>query len=878
MITQAESGLGSSDYNYLQSQESFGAFSLEARRFFGDLVASNFTNEATRWAAWDGNDTIYYVQYGEFTTTSASLMKYVISTNTVSRLAVLNQGLNANVYRHPNVFKPAIYYKTSDNTIHIWYHAGNNTVYERYNTSGTRTSGPTTVLSGFNTLTAINYDYISYLVDFHRYMPGLDPASSGPVFTASTFQKGFGPENAFDNFFSTSWIAAATTGILTIDLSKCSLDPTTGFPSTAVLALQNAGVQISSYSITSTGSLAPRNWTFQGSNDNSSWTTLHTVTGSITWGSAETRNFTVSSPGIYKYYRLNVTLNNSGASLMIQDLTFPVTANPFIGASITTGPSGCQLAATSDTDSYIAYYNSGVSAFMLRKFTSITTNHGDICALPAMPFALDAVRNPDDGYDYVAVSTVLPGQASAGASLSQTYSFHQLKAGIMIFRVDPTLSASGGLVPVATLENIFPSTNIAEIGSIAISYTNGRLYLTAEVLSNRQIVNLVYVSEDGVNWSMGFDAGLDIGKIIATPTYTFCKGKYNGSELFGNTPASAKLDLTDLVSSALQISQSPVTQIGFTLENDDGAFDNHAWFNNQNLVILKTKVGYWPTTNGNPTPGGTKVLVSLPDTVVDSFSYRDDLPTKTVGISARDFMAFLTDYMKARQPVIISEQVVGADTYDDRVGTNYSGLSHTAIQSGGAAWSTAKGSLIYTPPTTRVQAMVIDTAAQPAEDLVNGVSQIIDFKLHDNTASRIGIVFRQWDAKNYWMAEYDANTDKVTCTVVSMGAAIATSSASAVLNWKTNITTVARSLRVEYRWHTVKVYKSDDGVTWSLLMTYTPSLTPFVTGNMFWWISAVDTWTVLQSMQTTVDYFTSLYSRSFQFYIPMSGGAGVSML
>lgn len=58
----------------------------------------------------------------------------------------------------------------------------------------------------------------------------------------------------------------------------------------------------------------PKDWTFEGSNNGTSWTTLDTQTG-ITWGTAgETKTFTFSNSTAYSYYRLNITANGGDAS------------------------------------------------------------------------------------------------------------------------------------------------------------------------------------------------------------------------------------------------------------------------------------------------------------------------------------------------------------------------------------------------------------------------------------------------------------------------------------------------------------------------------------------------------------------------------------
>ncbi len=70
-----------------------------------------------------------------------------------------------------------------------------------------------------------------------------------------------------------------------------------------------------SYSLTmvSSGFLlrCPKTWTFQGSNDNSSWTTVDTVASETGWSFGETRTFTCdTATTAYRYFRLNITANN----------------------------------------------------------------------------------------------------------------------------------------------------------------------------------------------------------------------------------------------------------------------------------------------------------------------------------------------------------------------------------------------------------------------------------------------------------------------------------------------------------------------------------------------------------------------------------------
>jgi hypothetical protein len=61
----------------------------------------------------------------------------------------------------------------------------------------------------------------------------------------------------------------------------------------------------------------PKNWTMQGSNDGSSWTTVDTVTNETSWvaGSGDIRSYACDDISTaYRYFRLNITANNGDAT------------------------------------------------------------------------------------------------------------------------------------------------------------------------------------------------------------------------------------------------------------------------------------------------------------------------------------------------------------------------------------------------------------------------------------------------------------------------------------------------------------------------------------------------------------------------------------
>jgi hypothetical protein len=64
----------------------------------------------------------------------------------------------------------------------------------------------------------------------------------------------------------------------------------------------------------------PKIWTFQGSNDGSTWTTLDTQSNQAFLTRNHANAYNIVSPAAYRYYQLDVTANNGASSLAIAEL------------------------------------------------------------------------------------------------------------------------------------------------------------------------------------------------------------------------------------------------------------------------------------------------------------------------------------------------------------------------------------------------------------------------------------------------------------------------------------------------------------------------------------------------------------------------------
>ena len=63
---------------------------------------------------------------------------------------------------------------------------------------------------------------------------------------------------------------------------------------------------------------APKDWTLEGSNNDSDWDTLDTVSGEIDWTAGEVREFFCDTQTTaYRYFRLSITNNNGDTTFIV---------------------------------------------------------------------------------------------------------------------------------------------------------------------------------------------------------------------------------------------------------------------------------------------------------------------------------------------------------------------------------------------------------------------------------------------------------------------------------------------------------------------------------------------------------------------------------
>jgi len=180
--------------------------------------------------------------------------------------------------------------------------------------------------------------------------------TSGWTADSSLNNASFPPWRAFDKSISTS--AAPNSATLTWSITLTAPDP----------------IAVHDYTIKSGGAALtnmPSAWTFQGSNDGSSWITLDTRSAVAAWSANEARSFTLSAPKRFSRHRWAFTATQGGNTYNIPEielagrgaaLAMQATSDAFTAASV---PSTALLTLLASADGAISL-NVDLKAYVSR--------------------------------------------------------------------------------------------------------------------------------------------------------------------------------------------------------------------------------------------------------------------------------------------------------------------------------------------------------------------------------------------------------------------------------------------------------------------------------------------------------------------------------
>lgn len=552
-----------------------------------------------------------------------------------------------------------------------------------------------------------------------------------------------------------------------------------------------------------------KSWTFEGSANGSSWTTLHTVTND-TGGSW--RSYTFTNATAYQYYRWNITAVNTYTFIFVLEVfAYEKTEEQQVNFLKATAWNTVHFIQESSS----SYWSELKTLFW--NGSSWVTSVGPMLSFQARSFEAVALTVNGQAWEALLVDTETPGrplETLVGTTLTTQM---EAEGGILAFLYQPDGRQYSDHVWV---DKVAPMDLYNYRSRLKASVMNGKVYLTC-FHSTGDAFNAipsyrVYISQDLVNWSApkqiplpsDLESGLHLVQ-VGQYCYGFEKRDVwrSDSTLFVGSSAAAVQEDISIYVHDYKTTQSGAFQAQFALDNSDGHFTDHAFINDQHLVALEHFLGGWE--------GSTQRLYRVGITQIDSFQDTDDKAAYYINCAARDHFSWMSDDTAAEQVLIKDGWNVGLDSFSDQSGTNYGGLSHFATVSG--EWQTIANELIATPGENANRLCVGYSTFNP--DIWNGVIQVA-MKLNSSGVIHGGIAFRLKN-NNFHYVYYSKSDDSLIFSIsgwdASGGGILSTATS---IGWSGTIASQFKYLRVRLYYNAIKAYTSSDGITWTEKIAY----------------------------------------------------------
>lgn len=425
--------------------------------------------------------------------------------------------------------------------------------------------------------------------------------------------------------------------------------------------------------------------------------------------------------------------------------------------------------------------------------------------------SMDSIAVPqNNGADSIVILSQIPSNITLRVVNDKVIKSLELNAGIVSF-IYKNNSWSDHFM-VESVSNIrawrFRRTVKAEV-------INGKIFAMVYGVDGEESyyspLYRYYTSKDGRNWSLGI--GLDItvtagshgAKMVFLGDYIYVFQSHQAWRSLstlqtGSTPSSLMEDISNYVIGA-NITHDRAMQIDLELGNADGHFDNHPIINENNIVNIIPYVGYYVN--------GEALLMRVGVLEIDAIR-RDTEPGKTsIKMVGRDRYSWLTDRTQSEEPHYQDGQMLGGDEYLDYTNTYYGGMRHTAPQKG--VWQTQNDELVLN--SNNEEGISFQTFSAY---IWNG-SYKTKFRLSTSSSLEYaGIVFRAIDKDNQWMAVYRQGTDTLQL-IEKVNEEETVKASVGSMGWND---LNSHWLWVYFRYGRIRVYGSNDGVTWTEKISY----------------------------------------------------------
>lgn len=219
----------------------------------------------------------------------------------------------------------------------------------------------------------------------------------------------------------------------------------------------------------------PTNWQFQGSNDNSTWTTLDTRSGQSGGGAGVMVFYTPSTTGKYRYYRMNITAIGAGGSLATLG-QIAGWGTLFSPVNIVASPSILSFASAVVTPTFKYDYKVKPS-----RINIVSAPHGipGIITFPSVLTSASSLHAPSEHVDFSAVPTTL-NVTSAIVSPSYKYDYKVSQSAIVLHSTLQPAVVGPSQNPAATTLTMSMSLHAPSIHAGPV-FTPTTLNITATV-------------------------------------------------------------------------------------------------------------------------------------------------------------------------------------------------------------------------------------------------------------------------------------------------------------------------------------------------------------------------------------------------------------
>lgn len=362
---------------------------------------------------------------------------------------------------------------------------------------------------GIVTFTQGSQEDVEAPVDFIDNVPTMT-SNTAPIGVASASNEAsaaFAAWKAFDDDTTgtNEWSTTATLGVgqLQYDFGASNSKTITYYSMVGIGQGESAAANLS-----------PKTWTFEGSNNAVSWTVLDTQTNAANFLPGEKRVYSITNTTAYRYYRVNVTVNQGNTNLTISELELLTSSQ---------GTKDLQLKVDS-----VRYIKAGMvfdiykSSTNIKKFT-VTINSVDKInnTFTFTPYSLNfATGDVNTGTDTITLSstTNFPTGTTIKFNSSGT-----VPAGLTADTLYYAINTSSTTIKVATSYSnalLGVGIDITSTGSgthtIRLSYSvldNDEIWLTGRYGERYYMWNTDYPTEqksDFIEIPPGIDSDSDI--------------------------------------------------------------------------------------------------------------------------------------------------------------------------------------------------------------------------------------------------------------------------------------------------------------------------------------------------------------------------------